>query len=885
MDYKAFGLALVKGAAHAIAGKFDDLADDGIDTLSALGIEGKTPEALLYILLQQSMQSAITALLADSRDYLPEGIEANKLISALDASIVDTEIDITFFSSAQKMPLLVQVSDALVSWLTESGVQPSIATSIATRLPGFFPYALHREWQKNSSSYEPIRAQIHTPFTQAAVVEETWQTYSAKLQQRLNEGVFDEPFSLRQIYIPLNAFYEEQGDHGQKVVVKLEDELTQWLSYGNKEDAVKVVSGGPGSGKSSFAKVFAANVAASGVTKVLFVPLHLIDPNRDFVDEIGRFVRDEGILRHNPMAGDAEEANLLIVLDGLDELASQGKTAAITARNFIRTVQQTVDRRNLNALRLRILFSGREVVLQESESEFRRPKQILTVLPYFVGNRREYHDPGKLLAKDLRKSWWRNYGDLTGEAFKEGLPAELDRQDLVEITAQPLLNYLLALSFRRKKLDFATGVNLNQIYRDLAEAVYERGYEGRRHASVRDLSLDDFLLILEEIGLAAWHGDGRSTTVAEIEQHCIDGGLKSHLDVFQEGAKQGITQLLAAFFFRQHGERPKGDRTFVFTHKSFGEYLAARRFVHAMQDIADEMQRRENTGRGKGWSEADALAHWAKWTGPAALSSVIHKFVISEVELLPVAEVKSLHHHFTNLFNYILQFGLPIEKILLPTYHDAAFQARNAGESLLAALNACARVLQQVSAIEHPTPTAFGEWYKTIQGQRTGPANVIGASCLSWLNLSGVEVAYADFFGADLSNSLMRDIRARGATFERANLIGVNLKLAKLTLTNMRNANLKAACLDGADLNSANLNAAKFRDCKMSRVDLRGANLYGADFSGAELMEIEIEISDLENADFTKAATVGVLEPEEAKVKNAGRYRHPEALNRSNRVN
>ena len=101
---------------------------------------------------------------------------------------------------------------------------------------------------------------------------------------------------------------------------------------------------------------------------------------------------------------DSPEPNLLIILDGLDELASQGKAAAETALSFVREVEKTVDRRNQVSLKLRIVISGREVVVQDNENEFRRPRQILNLLPYFVPEVPEhekhsirdgeaYHDP------------------------------------------------------------------------------------------------------------------------------------------------------------------------------------------------------------------------------------------------------------------------------------------------------------------------------------------------------------------------------------------------------------------------------------------------------------------------------------------------------------
>lgn len=844
-DVKGFTTALVKGVGHAVLGNFDELTSDGADAFAALGLEGSTPQALLFLLLQRSMQSAVCTLLEDSKEHLPETIKADSLASHLEAAVTDAEVDSDFFQRPAQFPVVQNVAQALQAWLIAEGVKPPIAQTIAQRLPGFFPHALHREWQRNGAHYDAIRQYMQTPFVQAAEREAAWQAYAARLQQVLEEGVFSEPFGLRQVYIPLNAYYEETTKKSKladephrerervRVVVNLQQELDDWLSKSEKDDVMRAISGGPGSGKSSFAKMYAAHVADQGRLKVLFVPLHLIDPTRDFTDEIGRFVREEQILKHNPLHPDTRDANLLIVLDGLDELSSQGRAAAATARDFIRAVQQTVDRRNAQELQLRVLFCGREVVMQESESEFRRPRQVLTVLPYFSDRPKhrgaasrheqdEYRDPEKLLEQDLRQAWWKNYGSLTGHKYK-GLPKELDRDDLLEITAQPLLNYLLALSFCRGKLDFSAGVNLNQIYHDLVEAVYERGYEkGRRHASVRDIKPEDFFLVLEEIGLAAWHGDGRTTTVAEIEKHCRDGGLGNQLDAFQDGAKQGVTRLLAAFFFRQQGERPKGDPTFVFTHKSFGEYLAARRLVHAMQDIVEERQRRMDKGGNKGWSEADALQRWAEWCGPTALSPYIHKFLMAEVALLNMDEVAKWQEHFTRLFNHLLCHGMPMESLRLPSFKDALFQARNAEETLLAVLNACARVTQRISKIEHPSPTTFGAWFKRIQGQRMGPESVRSADCLSLLNLNEASLDFADFYGANLSQSSLRSIQGYGITFECAEFVGADLAGAFLGCASFNHADLSGADLSGADLSGANLTGANLTGTIFGDTNLEG---------------------------------------------------------------
>ena len=476
-------------------------------------------------------------------------------------STSEIPIDLRFFDRPANLSLIKNLQPLLSQWLQSHGLEALAAQAVAERLPVYFVYALTNEWRRNAKAYGPLLEAQDTPFGKAGEREWAWATYAALLQRRVEEGVFDEPFSLKQIYLPLHAYYVHEDSRQDsvadvslgerrrhRIVVSLDQELEEWLRKADAHDAIRVVSGGPGSGKSSFARIFSARIAQEGRIRVLFVPLHLIDPAKDLVEEVGRFVRDEGVLIENPLDPESPEPMLLIIFDGLDELASQGRAAAETARAFVREVERTVETRNLQQLRLRVLISGRELVVQENESEFRRPRQILTLLPYYLPESSdtisliahgedEYQDPKGLLKNDLRQAWWKNYGRLTGKAF-QALPSELGRPDLDEITAQPLLNYLVALTYIRGKLDFTQDIQLNAIYADLVAAVHERGYEKRRtHVAIRKMSLEDFSRVLEEIGLAAWHGDGRTTTVREIEEHCHTSGVGKLLSDFREGVR------------------------------------------------------------------------------------------------------------------------------------------------------------------------------------------------------------------------------------------------------------------------------------------------------------------------------------------------------------
>ena len=222
-----------------------------------------------------------------------------------------------------------------------------------------------------------------------------------------------------------------------------------------------MISGGPGSGKSSFAKIFAAKIFNEEKFRVLLVPLHLIDASKDFAAEISNFLRDTNSLSFNPLDNGNQENNLIIILDGLDELASQGKAAAQLAKDFVRTVRTFVERKNHAQLCIRVIFCGREIAIQDSEKELKSSEHIYSVLSYLTSDQKiaselniSHLEGNNLLSEDNRDIWWSTYGKLTGENY-QALPEELRRDDLEEITSQPLLNYLLALSFCRGKLNLA----------------------------------------------------------------------------------------------------------------------------------------------------------------------------------------------------------------------------------------------------------------------------------------------------------------------------------------------------------------------------------------------------------------------------------------------
>lgn len=849
LDAKGFFGALAKGAVHGFTGQWTELGGDAVDGLAALGLDSHDPSHLSWLLLRRALVFAMGELV---RESLPEIGESNKdladLSRQLDEALEKEEvaIDRTLFDRPRDLPLVVAIQGPFEQWLKSFGLEKAgAAAAVARRLPGYFVLALHSEWRSRPAVYEPIREAVNTPFTRAVGQEQAWRVYAARLDRQVDEPMFGESFGLRQVYVPLRAFYvlepprdrhsegrstgieKAEKDKERRVAVWLEQEIDVWIEAADKRDSYRVLSGGPGSGKSSFLRMYAARAAREGRIRVLFIPLHQLNVAGSLVTAVGDYVRLAEALPANPLDPDSGEERLLLLLDGLDELAMQGRIGAEAARDFVREVLKHVELRNHDRCRLLVLFSGREPVVQASESEFRERRRVLHALPYFLDKERRKEETwgasAKILAEDQRPRWWRAYGSASGRGYAT-LPAELKRNDLDEITAQPLLNYLVALSYDRGRLSFSDKLNLNDIYRDLLEAVHDRGYEQRRSLAP-SLKLQEFRRVLEEIALAAWHGSGRTTSVSEIESHCEAAGLSGLLRRFEEGAKAGVTRVLTAFYFRQFGRTASGDPTFEFTHKSFREYLTSLRILDALELIKEEMDRREQKP-GAGWDEASALKHWAEICGPTAMDWELWIFVQREIQSRGDEKARAWQHMLCSLISAMLRNGMPMELLSpRPSFQEESRQARNAEEALLAVLNACARTVKELSRIDWPraedggsSRTAFGTWLKKLQGQRVAETTALAQRCLSYLDLSGQILHIADLYSADL---------------EGANLEHLDLQFANLIAANLRGANLERAVLIAANLEHANLNGANLHEAKMHEAKMHNASIDEANLAGA----------------------------------------------------
>ncbi|MBC3541635.1 hypothetical protein H7U12_18210 [Rufibacter sp. H-1] len=618
------------------------------------------------------------------------------------------------------------------------GLNKVDSLNLVDRLPSYFTFSLVSEWRNNYKYYVILNDSLKTPFDNAAKKESEWYVYAKYLEKLVDLPILTESFSLRQIYIPTRAYYSIKNNDDTSTyepdstsnntlnnyVVNLEDSLIEWINNGDKNDSLRIIKGGPGYGKSSFIKIFASNLIKLG-KKVLLIPLHRFEIKEDLEIAILNFIKYDKIINYNPL----NENRLIILFDGLDELSMQGLHLTEAANQFIREIEKKLSNYNHRNIKIQVIISGRDVIVEQNKNELRKDCQILTILPFYLNriDKLNFIDKNNLLEVDQRKVWWQKYSIVKGLIYTD-IPYELKKGELEDLTSQPLLNYLIALSFQRGKLDFSKSTNLNEIYYDLLEAVYYRNYaEGEIHHTIKKIDIVHFVRMLEEIAISSWHGNGRTTSVSDIEKHLLNSGLEKIFEAFIKNSEKGMVSLLAAFYFRQATTSNLGTPTFEFTHKSFGEYLTARRIMNTILQIQRKLDENDQNFD-EGWNIKQCSLAWIKLFVIKEIDLDILRFVDNELKLLynkNILTFNSCQVTIERLIEYTLKDGLPFENISpRPSYFQENIQSIHSEKALLALLGTITNISGVITKIKMEFYNFIRRLDITFNGSKNFPKRV-----------------------------------------------------------------------------------------------------------------------------------------------------------------
>lgn len=895
IDWQKLFIAVTKTVVDASFGSLSGAVKSSVDIVGAFGkaaAKDLTAEEQGWLFIQRAMATALVWTIRSNRKYLGAIEGSEEFTPELDRLLKADSVEVThaFFDHPADSDLFASLNRRLQTWMAFIKVPETERERLSRCLGEELALALDLEERSRRGDYDKLGAFfMATMANEAARRARNWRRYRARLVEDVRKPLFNldiddlNAVGLQDVYIPLRAYWERAKDAKEggartgamraepkaRVVVWLDETIQAWFDAKKADDAIRIVSGEPGCGKSSFARMLAADLARRG-RRVLYVPLHRYDFQGDAMHALSVFAALPDELGHDPVANLLDDDPLLVIFDGLDELSKAGDLANSSARAFVDHLTSRVAAHNNGLPRLMVLLAGRPVATEESTVVHRKPTQRLHILRYASAGKYwgDYEFADEALKADQRDQWWQGYFRATNRP-PAGLPPEFQNKGRTfdEITAQPLLNYLLALLRDRSKDKSKQIDSAHALYREMFDYVYQRIHKSPTQGpdAVACIRKIDYEIILEEISIAAWHTDDRAVTKANLDSHFKSSEqgdlLKQHFGTIREG----IGVILNSFFIQPDREDMGG---YEFTHKSFREYLTARRLVRQVARMHDCLTRSPDIYRPK-----TALKEWLGLTGPVAMSFELLDFLRTDIASTP-KEANRWIKTLVTVFELNLRDGMPVLETKLDNFRAAEDHARNGEESLFATLNACARAinkdpsregkrLKRVS-IRWGTEQGVGNLISRIRQRLYGIANMrpIITSCFSHIDMSGQhllahDLISSDFSGSSLSGSFLgTEIGAGLGKLSAGNcniLYEFAVHRAELSFAHLNGADLSKAYLFGVNLvgsnmSGANLAGANLREADLTGANLAGANLKGACIFGAKLFGANIDGANLEDA-------------------------------------
>lgn len=745
----------------------------------------------------------------------------------------------------------------------------------------------------------PLLEAVAGPASAALRKDLAWARHYEWINKRFCEDPVFSPDGnvttpLSDLYIRLRCYWHEEcpapSEDGSNALEKrwkahLGDlhETVESRLRADDRHKVCVIAGGPGSGKSSFAKAVASEVARKGHHRVILIELQRMNLTSNLYRDIENHLKE----RYQPTGNDgsagfpenpvewvkAGNRPLLLVFDGLDEITHNSEQAKEIARSFVQNVQRLADGLTSDGTRVHALVLGRNAACQEGLKAAALPfDTMLNVAPIReleqddlrVAQQKRFHqhqidipEIENHLGRDQRPEYWQMWQKSQGLS-KSDPPEAVTNDALSDLNVEPLLLHLLILSDYCEGSWKEAAENRNLVYRDILSKIHQRNVKERKTGMALDE--DAFFLLMECLGLAAWRGNLRTgdeavyNTIRDL--HAVS--LKSK-EVFKNSD-------LKSMVLQTHARKVDGaEPGFEFIHKSFGEYLTARALITLGQRTQRKMMNEDDP-----LDEESAASEWVKLVGDAELTPELIRFLRDEARRVSdVEKLEAVQSALERLLSWAVTNGMPVQ-FTSPGSFRAKETAQRCAETALLAVSTSvayqrARLAPKKARLKidwaaappihflHRIHATTGGCSRLVLGPLVMKQEDLMRADLSGAHLSGADLSFAHLSGADLSLAKLSGADLSGAHMSGAHLRGANLSGADLSGAHLRGAKLSGANLSGADLRGANLSGAHLRGANLSGADLRGANFSGANLSGADLQSTELDACKFA---FTAASSV-----------------------------
>lgn len=861
-------------AGAEIAGfPFGFAAVSALGTLGvALTAEDDSPEALAH----EWVCTALYLSIVQQAGKLAKG-DAGRLQDGIELRAEDAVIDAAFFHEPRRLPLIDQARHALADLLGGPFGDRDDAYDRLDDFPAAFIAHMHALYAEKQDRFDKVINATRGPFAEAWGRMAAWAKYDREVivQQEWGAPIFDEDFSLAQVYVPLRAGVRPQikqprrkksfldlpsmpgGEDepspewsANKKAVDLGKHFSHWLHQDDVDDPIRLIAGGPGCGKSSFMKWLAAETVrrrdGPDAWHVLFIRLQHLHFKNDLTAALTDYPGIDPLEALEPATAARPQPPLLLLFDGLDELAPEtSETAATLSRDFFEAAGRLLERLHGQGRKARAVIAGRSKVMEAAFGNLSAIQRhhLFEVAPYHLceDDLKEYEeDPPDFLTDDQRPLAWSKYAAAIGEPEAEP-PAVLTPshdERFHDLSKEPLLHCFIVLGREElRALDLAT-VSRNTIYKALFDRLFRRDLDdGRKPArhfagDGEDVVRDEatirarYYQALECIALAAWRGGTERIAEHRLIREELETEELGHL---LDRMPNGLPGLLASFFTRQPGDAPLRESA-EFTHKSFAEYLYARRLARQAGRLAEAPVGRNQRERAQ--DEHDRLAEWVRITADHRMTVDVLEWLRAELVEQAGPNRDAWHAALTPHLVTLTRDGWR-DHPEGTTQREAEARSVNAEEALFCAWQALWQPTEMVadpadydSDADMPDEDEGRYWRFPHEGRR-------GLHRLR----RRLEAVHGRYFRPPFFNSLSgchlgsNSLEGNNAVLGGADFSGAYLEYASFRFANLFYANLSKTNLSYVDLQGANLKYADLRGADLYSAFLSNANLSGAKFS------------------------------------------------------
>ena len=319
-NWRAAALPLAQGILYLIKADFvADALGSFRETFDEFTNENLTPEQAAWALWCETMSCALADSLKTTRvtvlqneDELKQAI-ADFMGDAFQAGAAFGEedlIDPTNFAGYQP------VRDAFLDFLRRIDPEmPQTATPEPLRreLDNCLRRALVQAWSGNLARYSQITTRLEGPVAEGAKRQGAWMRHYSWIRDNFENAPVFSPddlelkVKLRDVYVRLRCArheeIEEEEHDGSRApgrrqpgekrkeriahVSTLHDEVQRWLDApATEDDPIRIVAGGPGRGKSSFARAFACDALRDVAWRVLLIELQHMRISGDLREDL-----------------------------------------------------------------------------------------------------------------------------------------------------------------------------------------------------------------------------------------------------------------------------------------------------------------------------------------------------------------------------------------------------------------------------------------------------------------------------------------------------------------------------------------------------------------------------------------------------------------------